>query len=155
MASKEIAEETALSTAKQLSTQIARETSRKVAIQVGDSVKSEATKQVATQMRTLNNGLAQLNTGLEALDQGANTLAEGTHQFNEEGINVIYDYVNNNVKNISTRAEKLQELAEKYNTFTKIDDENKGKVKFITIVDSIKKDEDTTSQEKTEEKSSK
>ena len=34
-------------------------------------------------------------------------------------------------------------------------EENKGKVKFITIVDSLKKDEDTTSQEKTEEKTSK
>ena len=106
-------------------------------------------------MTELNNGLNQLSNGLEQLDIGSTTLAEGTHEFNESGINAIYNYVNNNVKNISVRAEKIQELAENYTTFTKTSEENKGKVKFITIVDSLKKDEDTTSQEKTEEKTSK
>ena len=38
----------------------------------------------------------------------------------------------------------FEELAENYTTFTKTSEENKGKVKFITIVDSLKKDEDTT-----------
>ncbi len=49
-------------------------------------------------MTELNNGLNQLSNGLEQLDIGSTTLAEGTHEFNESGINAIYNYVNNNVK---------------------------------------------------------
>lgn len=152
---KQIARETALVSAQQAATTAAKATSRQVATQVGNTVKKEATKKVVNQMTTLNNGLNQLSTGLEQLDAGSTTLAQGTHEFNETGINVIYNYVNNDVKEISVRAEKLQELAESYTTFTKTSDENEGKVKFITIVDSIKKEENTTSQEQTEEKTSK
>lgn len=152
---KQIAEQTAVKTAQETAQTAAKATSRQIAIQVGNTVKREATKKVISQMTELNNGLNQLSNGLEQLDIGSTTLAEGTHEFNESGINAIYNYVNNNVKNISVRAEKLQELAENYTTFTKTSEENKGKVKFITIVDSLKKDEDTTSQEKTEEKTSK
>ncbi|MCI8546688.1 MAG: hypothetical protein HFJ44_05585 [Clostridia bacterium] len=152
---KQIAEQTAVKTAQETAQTAAKATSRQIAIQVGNTVKREATKKVISQMTELNNGLNQLSNGLEQLDIGSTTLAEGTHEFNESGINAIYNYVNNNVKNISVRAEKIQELAENYTTFTKTSEENKGKVKFITIVDSLKKDEDTTSQEKTEEKTSK
>ena len=152
---KQIAEQTAVKTAQETAQTAAKATSRQIAIQVGNTVKREATKKVISQMTELNNGLNQLSNGLEQLDIGSTTLAEGTHEFNESGINAIYNYVNNNVKNISDRAEKIQELAENYTTFTKTSEENKGKVKFITIVDSLKKDEDTTSQEKTEEKTSK
>lgn len=152
---KQIAEQTAVKTAQETAQTAAKATSRQIAIQVGNTVKREAIKKVISQMTELNNGLNQLSNGLEQLDIGSTTLAEGTHEFNESGINAIYNYVNNNVKNISVRAEKIQELAENYTTFTKTSEENKGKVKFITIVDSLKKDEDTTSQEKTEEKTSK
>lgn len=152
---KQIAEQTAVKAAQETAQTAAKSISRQVATQVGNTVKKEATKKVINQMTTLNNGLIQLSTGLEQLDEGSKTLAQGTHEFNESGIDVIYNYVNNNIKQISIRAEKLQELAENYTTFTKAVDENKGKVKFITIVDSIKKDEDTTSQENIEEKTSK
>ena len=39
--------------------------------------------------------------------------------------------------------EKLQELSEDYNNFTMLNDGNKGNVKFIMIMDSIKKEEDS------------
>ncbi len=152
---KQIAEQTALKTAEETAKTAAKSISRQVAVQVGNSVKKEATKKVINQMTTLNEGLNQLSNGLEQLDNGSITLVEGTHKFNESGINVIYNYANNNIKNISTRAQKLQELAEEYDTFTQISEESTGKVKFITIVDGIKKEKDITSQEKTEEKTSK
>ena len=41
------------------------------------------------------------------------------------------------------RLEKLQELSEDYNNFTMLNDGNKGNVKFIMIMDSIKKEEDS------------
>lgn len=152
---KQIAEQTAVKASQETAQTAAKSISRQVATQVGNTVKKEATKKVINQMTILNNGLNQLSSGLEQLDTGSTTLAQGTHEFNESGINVIYNYVNNNVKEVSIRAEKLQELAEEYTTFTETSDESTGKVKFITIVDSLKKEEDTTSQENTEEKTSK
>ena len=113
---KQIAEQTAVKTAQETAQTAAKATSRQIAIQVGNTVKREATKKVISQMTELNNGLNQLSNGLEQLDIGSTTLAEGTHEFNESGINAIYNYVNNNVKNISVRAEKIQELAENYTT---------------------------------------
>ncbi len=63
--------------------------------------------------------------------------------FNEEGIDKICDYINGDLKDISARLEKLQELSEDYNNFTMLNDGNKGNVKFIMIMDSIKKEEDS------------
>lgn len=151
---KQIAEQTAVKTAQETAQTAAKSISRQVAMQVGNTVKKEATKQVINQMTKLSSGLNQLSNGLEQLDTGATTLAAGSHKFNEEGIDVIYNYANNNLKNVSVRAKKLQELAKNYTTFTETTEENEGKVKFITIVDGIKREENTTSQEKTEEKTS-
>lgn len=113
---------------------------------------------------TLNSGSTQLKQGLNTLDvggskleaasnqltegantfsEGATTLAEGITTFNEEGIDKICDYINGDLKDISARLEKLQELSEEYNNFTMLNDGNKGNVKFIMIMDSIKKEEDS------------
>lgn len=96
----------------------------------------------------------QLTEGAKTINNGAKELSSGIQEFNKSGIEKICNYVNNDIKNITTRAEKLKELSDKYNTFTKLNEEEKGKVKFITIVDSIKKDENQP-QEELDKKSSK
>ena len=85
----------------------------------------------------------QLTEGANTLSEGATTLSEGITTFNEEGIDKICDYINGDLKDISARLEKLQELSEEYNNFTMLNDGNKGNVKFIMIMDSIKKEEDS------------
>lgn len=124
----------------------------------------EGTIKISEGTATLNSGSTQLKQGLNTLDaggtklgtacnqltegantlsEGATTLAEGITTFNEEGIDKICDYINGDLKDISARLEKLQELSEEYNNFTMLNDGNKGNVKFIMIMDSIKKEEDS------------
>ncbi len=109
---------------------------------------------INTNSQALYSANNQLVEGAKTIQSGAVELAEGTAEFNKTGIDVICNYITGDLKNLETRAEKLKELSDEYNTFTKIDDENKGKVKFITIVDSIKNDENK-GQEEIDEKTSK
>ena len=84
----------------------------------------------------------QLTDGAETLATGAETLADGILKFNKEGIEKICSFANGDFKTLSTRLEKLQDLANEYNNFTMLNDGNSGEVKFIMMVDSIKKDDD-------------
>ena len=147
---------TALTTAQETATSTAMQTSTTVAKQVGNQAKKQFTNQVISQMTTLGNGLNQLTSGLSQLNDGAssladgttqvndgaNTLAEGIKTFNEEGIKKICNYINGNVKDLTTRIDKLTELSKEYNTFTMVDGENKGEVKFVMIIDAVKKIEE-------------
>ena len=130
-------------------------TAQEVAKQVANEVKAQAQNQVATQMNTLQEGLNQLTTGLNSLNDGANslqnganelntganTLTEGIKTFNKEGIQKICDYMNTNLKDKTHRLQKLKDLSEEYHNFTMLNGDNEGSVKFIMIMDAIKKQE--------------
>ena len=148
---------TALTTAQSTATTTAMQTSTTVARQVGNQAKKTFTNQVVSQMNTLGNGLNQLTSGLSELNNGAETLVDGTNQvndgattlaegietFNEEGIKKICNYINGDVKDLTTRVEKLTDLSKDYNNFTMLDGENDGEVKFIMIADAVKKQENS------------
>lgn len=148
---------TALTTAQSTATTTAMQTSTTVAKQVGNQAKKTFTNQVVSQMNTLGKGLNQLTSGLSQLNNGAATLADGTNQvndgattlaegiktFNEEGIKKICNYINSDVKDLTTRVQKLTDLSKDYNNFTMLDGENDGEVKFIMIADAVKKQEDS------------
>lgn len=123
----------------------------------------QGTAQLSTGTKALNAGSSEMKTGLNTLDystvkltdannqltdgastlaNGAETLANGITKFNKEGIGKICNYANGDLKTISTRLEKLQELADDYNNFTMLDKGHTGEVKFILMVDSIKKHND-------------
>ena len=51
--------------------------------------------------------------------------------------------INGDVRDISERAEKLTQMSKEYNNFTMLNDGNEAQVKFIMIIDSIKKQEDS------------
>ena len=67
-------------------------------------------------------------------------------KFDEQGIQKIYRIVNNNVKDLQARIEKLRELSDEYKTFTNIDENAKGNVKFIMMIDSLKKEDEKKEQ---------
>lgn len=134
---------------------------------------SKGTSNLATGSSKMKSGLSTLNTssgkltdanneltkGATTLKEGASTLSEGISTFNKEAIDTICSYINGDLKGIQTRVEKLQELANKYNNFTMLNDGTAGNVKFIMIIDSIKKQESQTNKQeiilndgKTEEK---
>ena len=121
------------------------------------------TQKLSGGTKELDNGSKQLKSGLNTLDsstvqlrdadgllvdaantisQGVNTLAEGITKFKEEGIDTICNYINGDLKDIQVRVEKLQDLANEYNTFTMLNNGESGSVNFIMIMDAIKKDED-------------
>lgn len=151
----QVANSTAQLVAQNTATQTAETTAKAVAKQVANEVKEKALGQVASQMNTLGEGLNQLTNGLGSLKdgttslqtganelkEGANTLAQGIKTFNEEGIQKICNYMNGDMKDIRERIEKLKELSKEYNHFTMLNGENEGNVKFIMIMDAIKKQE--------------
>lgn len=151
----QVANNTAQLVAQNTATQTAETTAKAVANKVANQVKEQALNQVTSQMNTLGEGLTQLTNGLGSLkngssslqnganelDKGANTLAQGVKTFNEEGIKKICNYINGDMKDMSERVEKLKELSKAYHNFTMLNGENEGNVKFIMIMDTIKKQE--------------
>jgi len=106
---------------------------------------SDGSNEMKYGLDTLNNGSAslleannQLTAGASSLSTGATTLANGMSRLNKDGINTIFSYINGDLKDITVKLEKLQELANEYNNFTMLDSEADGSVKFIMIIDSIK-----------------
>ena len=151
-----VANQTAQTVAGEVTTQVAQTTAKTTAKQVANQVKAQAQNQVISQMNTLGDGLSQLTNGLgdlkngtnslqkgaSELQVGANTLEEGVKQFNEEAIEKICNLINNDVKDGHERVEKLIELSEEYNHFTMLNGECKGEVKFVMIMDAIKKEQE-------------
>ncbi len=142
-----------------ITNEVSKQTAMATAKQVANEVKSQATKQVSTKMKQLEDGLEQLTSGLGALSEGsnslqtgatalndgANELANGIKTFHEDGIKKICDYMNGDVKEVTERIEKLEELSREYNHFTMLNDGNEANLKFVMIMDAIKKQENEDS----------
>ena len=116
-------------------------------LQTGVNTLSNGSKELKTGLSTLNSSSNKLNSankqlleGASTISDGAKTLAEGISEFDEEGINKIVSMVNGDVKDLQTRVEKLQDLANEYDSFAGKDEEAEGTTKFIFVVDSLKKD---------------
>lgn len=125
-----------------------------IQLSAGTNKLKQGSNQMQAGLETLNSSAKaiksadnQLTEGAKTISSGAKELSSGIQEFNQTGIEKICGYVNNDIKSVTMRAEKLKELSDEYNTFTKINEEDKGKVKFITIVDSIKKDENKGQEE--------
>lgn len=144
------AEATALKVAQDVATQTAGATATQTATQVGNQAKQKFTNQVVSQMSTLGNALDELTDGLANIDNGVSALSVGTNKldsgalqlangvktFNEQGISKINNLVNGDLRNIASRVEKMNELANEYNNYAGIQNGMAGEVKFIMITDS-------------------
>lgn len=109
----------------------------------GSSQLKEGINTLDTNGAKLEDASNQLTGGAETISEGASTLADGITKFNKEGIEKICNYINGDLRDITNRIEKLQELSKEYNNFTMLNNENQGNVKFILIIDSIKKSEES------------
>ena len=116
-------------------------------LQTGVNTLSNGSKELKTGLSTLNSSSNKLNSankqlleGASTISDGAKTLAEGISEFDEEGINKIVSLVNGDVKDLQARVEKLQDLANEYNSFAGIEEGNEGTTKFIFLIDAIKND---------------
>ena len=122
------------------------------ALAQGTEQLAQGTEQLATASSQINDGIVTLNESTQQLAQastqlndasvqisnGAKQLYDGIAMFNNEGIRVLTSKVNNDVRGISVRLDKLMELSKEYNNFSNIDSSNKGDLRFIMISDAIK-----------------
>lgn len=95
----------------------------------------------STKVLTCSNG--QLTEGAVSLAEGASVLADGIGTFNKEGIKKICDYINGDIGNLVDRVNALSVLSEEYDNFTLLSDDQDGNVKFIIIVDGVKKQQES------------
>lgn len=121
------------------------------ALAQGTEQLAQGTEQLATASSQINDGIVTLNESTEQLAQastqlndasvqisdGAKQLYDGIAMFNNEGIRVLTSKVNNDVRGISVRLDKLMELSKEYNNFSNIDSSSKGDLRFIMISDAI------------------
>ena len=141
--------------AKEAALQTALSSSESVAKSVAASAKQtslNSLKEINNNITKINNGLSSVNDGANKLNDGAIKLRDGLEKFNNEGINKIQDFVNNDLKNATTNIKELKKLAQEYNTFTKIDSNTKGETKFILVIDGQKVKEEKKQKKKTVKK---
>lgn len=113
-------------------------------LQDGAKALSEGSKEMKDGLKTLDSGTSelanandQLTDGAGTISDGAKTLKDGVSRFNKEGIEKVCGYINGDVKTVTERVEKLKDLANEYKTFTMLNKDTEGSVKFIMLMDGI------------------
>ncbi len=114
----------------------------------GTNQLSSGSAQIKAGINTLNSGSSELKDASKSLTEGAGTINDGTEtltdgitQFNKDGIQVLYNTINGQVKDLQVRVEKMQQLSNEYKTFTMAEENAEGNVKFIMMIDSLKKED--------------
>ena len=86
---------------------------------------------------TLKNGSPALVDGITQLRDGAMQLSDGLKKFNEQGVQKLVDAVDGNLTGLITRLRATIDVSKNYRSFSGIDDNMDGQVKFIYRTDDI------------------
>lgn len=89
---------------------------------------------------TLRDGGGQLLSGVKKLADGSMTLNKGLKQYKEEGVDVLVDAVNGDLKGLVDRLKAISGVSSNYKSYSGISDDMDGKVDFIFKTDSIETD---------------
>ena len=126
---------------KSVSVNTSAETAKKTATMVSESVSKKVSNAVKdTILKNTISSLNELYTGISKLDSGIKELDTSLNAYNEQGINEIYNIVNNNVKTLSNNVKELTKLANNYKSYG--GSKTNGSTKFIMVIDSKKKEEE-------------
>ncbi len=87
----------------------------------------------------LKNGSSPLTEGIKQLKDGSMQLTDGLKKFKKEGIQVLVNAVNGDVKAIFNRLKAVSEVSATYKSFSGISDDMDGKTDFIYKTASIEK----------------
>lgn len=120
---KKVAIETSQKTAQETALNVAEEVSQTVSKNIFQGTKKELTK-----------SLNELLNGVISIDDGVNNLQSGITKFNEEGIRNLTNIVNNDLKQNTSKIEKLVSLGEEYKTVNNESIESEDEVKFIYVI---------------------
>ena len=102
----------------------------------GSSALATGTGDLSIGAKQLSEGTISLVDGTNKLKDGSLQLADGIHKYNVEGISKITNFINGDLNNLKTRAQRLEQLSTDYNKFNS--DKVRDEIKFITIIDSVK-----------------
>lgn len=86
---------------------------------------------------TLKNGTPALVDGITQLRDGAMQLSDGLKEFNEQGVQKLVDAVDGDLTGLTTRLRATIDVSKNYHSFSGIDDNMDGQVKFIYRTDAI------------------
>lgn len=120
---KKVAIETSQKTAQETALNVAEDVSQTVSKNIFQGTKQELTK-----------SLNELLSGVTSIDDGVNNLQSGISKFNEEGIRNLTNIVNNDLKQNTSKLEKLVSLGEEYKTVNHESIESEDEVKFIYVI---------------------
>lgn len=142
------AKDASISTAAKVSNYVAESVSKSVAVSVAEATSETVAENVAGNIATnvanqvksasvdsIRDALNVLYSGVEKLDDGIGSLSSGITQFQNEGINKLYDTVNGQVKNTTDRINALVKLGNDYQTFDSKSKNHEGETKFVMIID--------------------
>lgn len=86
---------------------------------------------------TLKDGSTALVDGVNQLKEGSMTLNDGLKKFKKDGVDVLVEAVDGDVKGLVNRFKAISKVSSKYKTYSGISDDMDGKVDFIYKTDSI------------------
>lgn len=116
---------------KQVAAETASQTARSVATQVASSIQEGMGEKLGLVIDEVLKGLNQLLAG-------ANELNAGMYKFDDEGIQMLNNFVNRTVRDTSYKVQRLLKLADEYNNFAGIADGTNGSTKFVLMVEARK-----------------
>ncbi len=85
----------------------------------------------------LLDGTIELRDGVQELYDGSIELRDGMEEFDEDGIQKLYDMVYTDVQKVIDRARAVVDAGEAYQTFTQLAPGMKGSVKFLIETEAI------------------
>ena len=142
---RSVAAETAYNSALSTAVTVAGGISSATATTVADNTKSTIINKVVTSLNTLVGGL-------DSLLEGTNALANGMYEFNNQGIDRVANFVNDDLKLNAKKIEELTKLASAYKNFGRMSSSMNGKTKFILLIDAQKDEKVKTTKVKEEKK---
>lgn len=85
----------------------------------------------------LLDGTIELKDGVQELYDGSIELRDGMEEFDEDGIQKLYDMVCDDLQKVIDRARAIVDVGEAYQTFTQLAPGMKGSVKFLIETEAI------------------
>ncbi len=123
-------------------------------LEVGAQKLSDGTTQLREGVAMITSKTKELKEGTTTLKTGITTLQKGIHEFNKDGISPITQFLNNDVREVTSKMEALVNLGEEYQTFTMKPANMKGSTKFVSVIDSVSVPKEVKKVEKKKEKQS-
>jgi len=100
---------------------------------------SAGAKELDSGLQTLKNNVPALIDGIEQLKDGSLKLSDGLHEFDQEGVQKLVDFVKENLGQVKDRLEATLEVSKNYRSFSDISGLEDETVKFIYRTEGIEK----------------